>query len=309
MPYIPRHILEASVFHYPTARDAEHGEDFGASGFLLGVQSSTLDAFVHLYVVTNAHVTDRCPVSRIVKEDGSVQVLEDTQQTSWIKHPDGDDVAIRPLGAVHDSQYWYVDTRALLSPDDIGPRAVGPGDDCLMIGRYVNFRERQFDQSVVRFGNLAMLPEPVRQESGFDQESFLVDMRSVPGYSGSHVYVYYEEQGWRTGDPGDLDTARERGHHVSGILSQCWVLGIDWGHLGDGMAAVVPAWKLKSFLDMEELVEARERTDQELADQHAKAGKLDVAVSDIATNEDGSEFERFEDLTRKLVQTPKPPRD
>jgi len=54
-----------------------------------------------------------------------------------------------------------------------------------MVGRYINQELRQFDRPVARFGNLAMLPEPIHQrERSFEQESFLVDMRSQAGFSG-----------------------------------------------------------------------------------------------------------------------------
>ncbi len=171
-----------------------------------------------------------------------------------------------------------------------------------MVGRYINQEHRQFDRPVARFGNLAMLPEPIHQrERSFEQESFLVDMRSQAGFSGSPVFVYYEEPGWRflppleeppeppelpeSAEPAErINHANERvewsaartkalqerpvGHHVSGVVSKTWLLGIDWGHLpvwddvfdlhgraggrmrvDSGMAAVVPAWKLIELLN------------------------------------------------------------
>jgi hypothetical protein len=185
-----------------------------------------------------------------------------------------------------------------------------------MAGRYVNYEGLQFDRPVVRFGNLAMLPEPIRQrERGFDQESFLVDMRSVSGFSGSPVTLYYPSPWIRPAD-------REGKKLVDGqaVSEDSWLLGVDWGHLSvvetiteggkktrvkakSNMACVVPAWKLKELLDtVEDIVKPREKAEAELATPNPAAPELDLAEGDRDTNE----FERFEDLTRKLVNTPKP---
>jgi hypothetical protein len=91
-------------------------------------------------------------------------------------------------------------------------------------------------------------------------------------------------------------------------MGKTWLLGIEWGHLpvwddvfdgnrkigrmqvSTGMAAVVPAWKLRNLLDKKEVEMARDKTEKKLA-------VLDTAGTD--------EFAEFEDLTRKLVQVPK----
>src|SRR6185312_9408503 len=110
-----------------------------------------------------------------------------------------DDIAVLPLGATAGKDYEWVAPNELLTERAMtDPWLLGPGDDCFMVGRYINREQRQFDRPVLRFGNLAMLHEPVRQdERNFDQDSFLVEMRSVKGYSGSPVFVYYEGFGPR----------------------------------------------------------------------------------------------------------------
>jgi hypothetical protein len=99
-------------------------------------------------------------------------------------------------------------------------------------------------------------------------------------------------------------------------------LGVDWGHLSQtediideggrrqvkvksSMAAVVPAWKIKDILDtVEGIVKPREEAEKELAAELANPNR---AVLDAnLTEPEPSEYERFEELTRKLVNTPKP---
>jgi hypothetical protein len=380
VPFVRRPVLGCSIFLYNSEDDATQGTNWGGSGLLVGIPSQANPSRVHLYAVTNDHVAISCPVPRLVNRTGDAFVLPGGYDSDWTPHPDGDDIAIRPLGAVPEAEYWYVPAEFLLSEGDLSPDEfpdqISPGDDCLMVGRYINEDQRQFDRPVVRFGNLAMLPEFVHQsQRSFDQESFLVDMRSQSGFSGSPVFLYYEETGWRWLPPEpeepppppesppprefpplpesmsyedktkasnawheknvqeieerhaarmkELDAYRDAlqqrvaNRHPSGIMSKTWLLGIDWGHLpvsedvfdaghqkigrmkvSSGLAGVVPAWKLTDLLNDEEGIRmARDKTEEELSKKDEGAAVLDTSKTD--------EFERFEDLTRRLVQVPK----
>lgn len=332
MPFIPPGLLGTSIFLYGSERDATDGANWGGSGFLIGVSSRVNPshepfARTHLYAVSNDHVIHRCPVIRLVKANGDPYVLPGTD-ADWQSHPAGDDIAIRSLGTVPGGQFWCFGAEIILSQTVIDQEGIGPGDDCLMIGRYINPELRQFDRPAVRFGNLSMMPELINQPlRAFEQESFLVDMRSQPGFSGSPVVVYFEESGWRNLSPlpdeveddpvakGRAFEDRVTGRPLSGVVSTMWLLGIDWGHLpifGDvfdgtkkvgrmsvstGMAAVVPAWKLSDLLHEKGIIEARDKAEKELAELPEA-----TAVPD-ASDVDG--FAQFEDLTRNLIQVPK----
>jgi hypothetical protein len=162
-----------------------------------------------------------------------------------------------------------------------------------------------------------MLSRIRSDESGIEQESFLIEARSLSGYSGSPVFVYRMPYGAVLGDDeipgGGLQDIRK--HKL---------LGVDWAHLRDfrpvllsdkktkatdddgnplyveqnsGMVAVVPSWRLLELLDEEELVRARKQASEQIR------GDSDYVALDV---EGESEFERFEGLTRQLVNTPKP---
>ena len=332
VPYIPPAPLGCPIFLYGSERDANEGANWGGSGALIGILSEVNPSRVHLYAVTNDHVVDGCPVVRLVKSNGDPHMLAGSR-SDWEPHPDGDDIAIRPLGAVTAEEYRYIPAQILLTQADISPIGIGPGDDCFMVGRYINQEHEQFDRPVTRFGNLAMLPEPVYQdERSFWQESFLVDMRTHAGFSGSPVIVYYEAPGWRNAAPEpekpeegasleesrayrDALLKRMEGRDVSGVMSRNWLLGLEWGHLpvwddvfddnkkkigrmrvSTGMAGVVPAWKLTDLLNEKDTKMARDKTERQLAEKEG------AAVLDASQLE---EFAQFEDLTRKLVQVPK----
>lgn len=120
----------------------------------------------------------------------------------------------------------------------------------------------------VRFGNIAMMPyEPVRHPSReIMVESFLVEARSLPGFSSSPVFVHILPMSLRPGQ------GISEGYGL-------WLLGVDWGHFpvkaivkdksghavcdglwveyNAGMVSVVPMWKLTELLDSDSLKRQR----------------------------------------------------
>ena len=66
-----------------------------------------------------------------------------------------------------------------------------------------------------------------------------------------------------------------------------------------GVAIVAPCYKINDILEGDALVKQREKAAGDAVDDPERG------VSDIAPDDDGDEFKRFEDLTRKLVNTPK----
>jgi hypothetical protein len=134
----------------------------------------------------------------------------------------------------------------------------------------------------VRQGNIARMPEKIDHPRGYEQESFLIEARSLSGYSGSPVFLYVPPFDWRGQPGGPLSDVQ----HLA-------LLGIDWGHQPDlapvlapdretpwsdaklwvrqnsGLMNVVPAWRIDSFLmGDEELKERRQVDAQEWLDTH-----------------------------------------
>jgi hypothetical protein len=197
-----------------------------------------------------------------------------------VLHHQGDDLAVYGLPALDKSLHRY----KLLSPPDhfITPEIiqelnVGPGDDIFVVGRFINQEGRQRNLPSARFGHLAQMPpEPIRQRRGltfFDQESFVVEARSIGGYSGSPVMIGFNPTLLRP-DRGDLSTNR------------VYLLGVGWGYIMDwmpicdqngspisngyqvqsntGMMGVVPAWKLSDLLNHPALVSYRANREDEI---------------------------------------------
>jgi hypothetical protein len=159
------------------------------------------------------------------------------------------------------------------------------------------------------------------QDRGLPQDSFLVEMRSLSGYSGSPVFIYTGRMTVGREWFGDIEVEDEPIHELA-------LLGIDWSHLFDkapvrdgsghrvedylvransGMMTVVPAWKLTELLEGDELTEMRKETKREWDDREG------VAEPDSAKSEqEPKSFTRDEFLkdlekaTRRKDSPPKP---
>ena len=172
-------------------------------------------------------------------------------------------------------KFTHISIEMFITPEVISHYRIGPGDEVFMVGRFVNHEGKQRNLPTARFGNISMMTdEPIRHPSGIMQESFVVEARSLSGYSGSPAFVWIPGSDWRT-----------RQLALTLTLGP-WLLGVDWGHILDwqkvyepdkktrasgdwvvkkntGMAGIVPAWRLAQLLDSEELKADRQKKDQE----------------------------------------------
>lgn len=289
MPRISDGLLESVIYLYPSVSSAENGEKLGGSGFLVGIRSEKYPNKAHNYAVTNSHVIREgaAPVIRLNTADGQVDILE-LGIDEWLHHPDGDDVAICPIDISPEfHQIRRVPPEMFLTKAIIKEHSIGPGDEVFFIGRFISHEGNQRNLPSVRFGNISQMPwEPIRHPTrGIDQESFLVEARSLSGYSGSPVFVVILP--WSIRPDQQMISSGTRGP---------FLLGIDWCHFPDwkqvmqsdkqipvpekwyveqnsGIAGVVPAWKLAELLDSEDLM--RKRKEQE------ETWKADYEKSDV----------------------------
>ncbi len=263
MPYIAPPYLNCALYLYHSRADAENGSDTGGSGFLVGIESEVVPNRYHLYAVTADHVRHRSPVVRLNITEDEVEVF-DLLPEHWIPHAGGDDVAVCPLDLIPSrSSLSIVVMDEMLTEDLIRQERIGQGDNCFMVGRLIGHDGKQRNKPVLRFGNIAMMQGMVDQPNrGREQESFLVEMRSKSGFSGSAVFVYFETVGTRP-----IATAPPfvQPQRPSTVVNQAWLLGLDWGGGDPPVAAVAPAWKLIELLNQEEVVVARKQREEELA--------------------------------------------
>jgi hypothetical protein len=171
-----------------------------------------------------------------------------------------------------------------------------------------------------------MLPASVHNPfTRRDQTSFIVEMHSESGYSGSAVVLYLSPLSPRIGPDRDWSLGPQVG-----------LLGLDWGHVPDreevldeegdrlpegerlyvkrntGLAAVIPGWYIRTMLEEDEdLVKQRKRREKALLEGQAryKGAPIEVdmdppLIPPTRREGDLTGGEFFDDL-RKIEKQPK----
>lgn len=322
MPRIADELLESVFYLYPSFQAAEVGEHAGGCGFFVLVPFER-GQNNHLYMVTNRHVIDRGGLTARINVEQNTAVPFDTDGRNWFLHPDGDDLAILlvdfPL-VFSCKGFELLKAGGSVTPDLIQTFDLGIGDDVFTIGRFVNHDGKQKNNPVVRFGNIAQMPiEPVKQEDGHFQDSYLVECRSVAGYSGSPVFAHIPPFARRP----NKNTVESRAYGP-------WFLGVNWGHLNEwkpvcdssgrplgnppmkvglnsGMMGVVPAWKLIDMLKHPKAIAGRRRREKEVLGDGPPIASSDSAESAWESADDANpnhleDFRRLVDVAARKRQ-------
>lgn len=227
MPRIPDALLETVVYLFQDEPGARSGKGSGGTGFLVDYPGT--GGFRHTYVISNIHVVrNGCTTLRINTKAGAAEAVTIPAE-AWLDHGEADDVCVAPIEI--DRSKWAVQA---LRWEDVCPTEdrmnelnIGVGDDVLMIGRFVGHTGQQRNEPLVRFGNIAMMDrgERVLDGRGMLVNAFLVEMRSLPGFSGSPTFVCIGAGSYR----GVYGT--EKGPRMMPFYSEhIGLLGIDTGH-------------------------------------------------------------------------------
>lgn len=284
VPRIPDRLLNCVVYLYPSEAAAEEGERVGGSGFIIGIPLANDYRDCVTAIVTNKHVIDHGnAIARLNTSDRGTDILALDQQR-WFTHVNGDDLAVClvQMDAAH-HKFMYVLEGSFCTRQVVEEYAIGPGDDCFAVGRYISRDGQQRNTPTVRFGSIAQMPgEPITFPDGAMQECYLVEARSIPGYSGAPVFVQIPQGSlaYRNDVPDTMISVAEsqgggrRRAHLPVPVGP-WLLGVDCCHLHDrdqvfnvhtgvksndwyiksnsGMMGVVPAWRLQEMLEDAEM--------------------------------------------------------
>ncbi len=311
MPRIDEQYLNSVCFLYPSKAEARKGTKYGGSGFFISAPSKTRKC-LHYYIVTNKHVIDGGNLTvRLETTDGKDDYLE-TKNDEWIKAKD-DDIATLHWTPGCNHKFRAIkrggDKTEFLDKDWISADGLGSGDDVFMIGRFITHKGEQIDIPTTRFGTLSAgrTVSILNSETSQNQESLIVEVRSMKGYSGSPVFIYRPPYHY---DPVKVGVIPE--------LFGPWLLGIMWGynvlpikaeqmttktkkptgrtywqlHPNTGMMNVVPVWKLANLLDSPEVTKAQEQFENEDIMSNKE-------YAEAASDNKERQFTR-DDYTRKL---------
>ena len=251
---------------------AHSGESVGATGFFLGVPSE-IEGRTHLYGVTNQHNIEKgsgAPILRAKKRDGALEFIQ-ARREDWAACP-GHDISVLPIDPNIAPYFECIGVDICLGADDVQAHSLGAGDNVFMLGRFSGYDGGSENCPYARFGNFSINNAILHHPIYGMQESFVVEMRSISGYSGSPVFIYWDFFDMMKGN-------KSRGEAFSTFFA---LLGIDWGHIPyktkvkthdgrlhpDGsyvddhtaMSGVVPAWHLENFLNTHDLQRSARRT-------------------------------------------------
>jgi hypothetical protein len=199
MPYIPQNVINGVFYLYRDDAHARAGRNPGGTGFIVRFDGTFMDLEIpghHFYGVTNWHVACKSGFStiRLNKKDGGTDIVE-LGPEDWHFLPGKYDVAVVPLSLDDEfHQVSSISTRQFLdTPKQAYLDHVGVGDDVFMLGLFIDHYGVSENVPSARFGNISMMPNSkakIKQATGYMGESFVLDMHSRTGFSGSPVYVY-----------------------------------------------------------------------------------------------------------------------
>ena len=285
MPRFDDRFLDCSVYLYRTTTEAKLGENIGGSGFLAVVDGLVAGEFsaenetksLHYYAISNRHVVKKSPVVRLNKHDGTTDVIP-LSQDDWIWTED-QDVAAAPISYNQAHKYLFVSVASRFLTTHVARQVdVGIGDEVFMVGRLVNHTGKQQNSPSLRWGHISMMPfEPVYHASNRrnEQESFLVEIHSLSGYSGAPVFVrpFSTEKLFATLPPTENPRTAEEEfkQYFKQLPVGPWLLGVEWGYINNhdqrenntGISGVVPAWHIAELLNCEKLKAQRAEERQE----------------------------------------------
>jgi hypothetical protein len=342
MPRLDDRYLKCVVYLYPSEDAAKDGEKLGGSGFLIGAPVANKQRQVVttlLCLMTNRHVAEQGnSFVRTNTKDGKIDIFE-LDERSWIFHPDGDDLAIYPIGLAPLYPYPYMEAGMFnaLSKSSVDGLDIGIGDDVFTVGRFVGREGAKINIPALRFGTISQMPiEPVVMENGFKQECFLVEVRSLSGYSGSPVFLYIPPQPQLKFDPKWEDVTyqqfpllrKKRRNMITGLgpillgVSFCYFYGNeevrsgatnkpmhDWyTRSNTGMMGVIPGWKVLDMILGESMMKIVAKVEDELFNQTKTSGvALTTAAAPVdqsAKDENPQHREDFTSLLGKAARTP-----
>jgi hypothetical protein len=212
-----------------------------------------------------------------------------TSDRRWYTHPNGDDLTICPIGLNQDHhKFRFITYNQFATRDILKMFDVGPGDEIFVPGRFVGRDGKQRNTPAVRFGNIAQMPEEPLTIDGRVQECYLVEARSIPGYSGAPVFLHFIPEHPEVEYPDWMPNKPPKSNRPKiGFKIDPFLLGIDFCHMLDrekprldfddrplevewhlrsntGMMGVIPIWRVWDIVEGREMKMIRDNLAREI---------------------------------------------
>lgn len=325
MPRLDQRILSTVFYLY--GRDPKSGKVRGPLGtgvFILKPSNINPNKF-HVYAVTAHHVIKSgASIIGVRSHDPNATgpIFAEYDPSEWWSIPDGDDIAIVDVTDVDPLPVGGVPVDWIVTPEFVDEVDLGAGDDGFMLGLFVKHPGAPKINPAVRFGNISIMPSnanPIEQGNGIKRPSFVFDMHSRPGFSGSPVFVYRTPANALTGiDPSgsghwSLDTKNNIFVKLLGIHSGQFTEGNsvrkseaygsptpiiegDNLELPSSMTVVVPASAIRHIIYAGEAKKVRAQREKRLS----KEWRRNVRPEAVQVEPESDNPAHKEDFTRLL---------
>jgi hypothetical protein len=299
-------------------RISSHGDLLG-TGSIISVPSETIPGLRWPYIVTADHV--------IHNEDGIELEVPNPRRNGELSQPipsapfvpasDAVDLAIAPFPADQVERYQETRLEHFIPEGHVAPL----GGEIFYLGMFA-----PADVPMARAGTLGNIDIPRESETKGKRYSYqgdFVDCRSYAGFSGSPCFalMYFAALNMPGNVPDDFlperaDGSRPELVQVAVVANFC---GIFVAHFDDpplgrdveskyGVGVMLPCDYVRDALMTDDAIAERQKADAEWKQRKAAEGPQMQNVGAAEGEGNGeSEWDRFEALTRQLVQTPKPP--
>lgn len=303
MPRLPGWATDCSVYLYKDRESAGRGAQGGGCGFVMAVPANAGEPLrprewwgprppesrSFYYAVTNRHVAKSFPVLRLNRQGGGAEALEPEE---WFYPPDSvtaPDLAVAPLDLSGEGYRLTVLPLDMIiaSPEYLD---IGLGDEVFIMSRFLRYDGKRTNYPAARSGIVSVMPredDPIRVDEVGLQVAYLIEVRTIPGASGSPVILHIP--GWELRESERTSPRRElyeavqspRSYLEGDDIKVSWrdqeiptppfvaLLGVSGGYLYgrneklmgvkgqpaglkvptlSGMAWCVPSWKLLDLL-------------------------------------------------------------
>lgn len=237
-----------------------------------------------LYVISAGHVVEQArPYGslfiRLNRPNGTYEDVP-TSPDDWVILP-GSDVAAKSLADLPEEyDIAVIPVKMLATRDFVRGSDIGPGDDVFFIGLFSQRPGSSRPEPIVRFGNVALIPQDkvkirIAGDTEITVEAYLVEARSWGGHSGSPVFVYFAPDR----NPGILMAGGGADPRLLGLVQGHYelegrlkgdVVGTESVRLNAAIVVVIPAAEILELLELPKFADERAkllvRTDSPVQD-------------------------------------------
>jgi hypothetical protein len=235
--------------------------------------------------------------------------------TAWEPHPHSDTAVINvsDIDPAH-FDFLHYPSKSYVDTDFFREHELTPGEEVIVMGLLWAHPGAPQITPIVRVGHVASFPvDDVNFDTG-PEGAVLIEVLSFGGLSGSPAFLHLGD--FRREDHGRGELLTLQG--PVGPTGGNWLLGIVHGRfeqedparphtepLNTGITPVIPAARINELLDSDLMTNERADMAKKRNEEAPRTRRASLAPKTAET----PEFDRFETLTRQLVNTPKPKPD